>query len=502
MAIHFTDLANEIVESIVVLLNLPDICNLRLAGRLVATKVTQDHFKSFFRSKTIDLTKSSLEDFVAATQPHLLGCLVQDVTLIGIANNPRGLESILRKKTRPVVERNGPMFMSTEERCSDEELAKAERDLATINRRREEHQQLRETGQDVKHLGEAFTNLAANGKGPLCSLSLEVVMYRDDADEKQRPVSGLGWKYTFQAATDAFQTTMPALAASGLQVQRLNLFNPENFLRCSIPSNELSVVDLSDPSLQNALQSIKSLSLSLSDRVLNETDKDASRTGDPGDDIDWSIAPKARPIEDLRAEAADETNFLGLANLVSLCTNLEELDLHFFNLAISVLTSEDSKDEVVLQRLAEVSKDRLLNLKKLRLRGFHVWERDLLALIQQSPNLQDLTLDNMMLTAYDADTKGSFISIFNHCTSPSSKIQTILFDDLFDSGRLVYFDAKGEQKFPVAVWTKGTNTLKIEGREEVVESHPIKYDFAQGRMLGSPQAYYWREKRRAEFGPP
>lgn len=503
MAVHLTDLANEIIESIVVLLDLADICNLRLTGHLVATKVTQDHLKSFYRSKTIDLTRSSLEPFVAATQPGRLGCLVQNVTLVGIANNPKGLESLLRKGTRPVVERNGPMFMSTEEKCSAEELAKAERDLKTINRGREEHQQVRETGQDVSLLTKAFENLAMNGKGGLRSLSLEVAMYRDDAEKHQRPVSGMGWKYNWQAAADAFKTVMPALAASGLQVHTLDLFNPENFLRCSIASNELSALDFDDPGVQSSLRSIKSLSISLSDRIIDETDKALQRTGDPGDETDWSVPPVNRPIEELRAEAADEKNFFGLAKLVSLCTNLEELDLHYFNLAISVLTSEDAKDEVVLQRLAEVSKGCLPNMKKCRLRGFHFWEKDLLTFIQQAPNLQDLTLDNMMLTAdesHDDNNHPSFTPIFDHCTNESSGLQKLFFDDIFENGRLVYFDAKGKAKFPSLGGSKGTNTLKREGRDEV--NQPIKYQFAQGRPLGSPQAYIWRERRRAEYGPP
>lgn len=503
MALHLTDLANEIIESIVVLLHLSDICNLRLTSRLVAIKVTQDHIKSFYRSKTIDLTRPSLEAFVAATQSGLLGCLVQHVTLTGIANNPKGLESILRKKSRPVVDRNGPIFMSTEERCSAEELAKAERDLETINRRRREHQQLRESEQDVTLLTKAFENIASNGKDGLRSISLEVAMYRDDADEHQRPVGGMGWKYNWQAAADAFKASMPALAASGLQVQTLNLFNPENFLRCSIASNELSALDFDDPGVQSCLQSIKSLSISLSDRIIDETDKALQRTGDPGDEVDWSVPAQNRPIEELRAEAADEKNFFGLARLVSLCTNLEELDLHYFNLAISVLSSEDAKDEVVLQRLTQVSKGCLPKMKKCRMRGFHVWEKDLLAFLRQSPNLQDLTLDNMMLTAdesHDDDNQPSYASIFGHCTKPSSGLQKLFFDDLFERGRLVYFDAKGKAKFPSLGGTKGTNTLKREGREEV--SQPIKYQFAQGRPLGSPQAYYWRERRRAEYGPP
>lgn len=500
MATQLVDLANEIIESIVVLLDLPDICNLRLASRLLASKVTQDHFRSFFRSQKIDLTKQSLQAFVDATRSGRLGCLVQDLTLVGIANNPKGLESILQEKTRPVVERNGPMFMSTGERCSEEELVKAERDLHTINRRREEQQQLREHGRDVELLGEAFANIAAHGKsGGLYSLSLEVAMYRDDADEPKRPTSGLGWKYVWQAAADSYKAAMPALAGSGLQVLRLNLFNSEGFIRCSIASNELSILDFEDPGLQTCLRSIKSLSISLSDRIIDETDHDAKRTGDPGDEVDWSIAPKPRAIEELRAEAADEKNFSGLARLVSLCSNLEELDLHFFNMAIRILTSEDAKDEILLQRLADITKGRLTNLKKCRLRGFHVWEQDLLALVQQAPALQSLTLDNMMLTATN-DAEGHFQTIFDHCTSEDAELKNMFFDDLFEHGRLVYFDAPGRPKFPSMGGSRGTNTLKREGKKDVRK--PISYHFTEGRPLGSPQAYYWRERRRAEYGPP
>lgn len=500
------DLANEIIESIVVLLDLSDICNLRLAGRLIALKVTQDHFKSFFFSKTIDLTRQSLQAFVEATRPALLGSLLQNVTLVGIANNPKGLESILRRGAKTITEWKGPMFFSTERKCSTEELAKVELDLQTINRRREEDAELRQTGQDVALLRKAFANLAASNKDRLLhSLSLEVVVYRDDTETRQRPIVGGGWKHIFQAATDAFKTVMPALVGSGLQVQRMNILNADDLLRCSIPSNELSTLDFDDPDIQSALKPIKSLSISLSDRIIDETDLSVARTGDPGDDIDWSVPAKKRDLDELRAEAADESNFFGLAKIVSLCSNLEELDLHYYNLAISVLTPADAKDEVVLQRLAELGKDRLHQLKKCRLRGFHVWESDLLAFVQQAPLLQDLSLENVMLTRSpeaeeeEGQEKGSFKSIIAHCTSEETNVQKLFCDDLFEHGRLVYFEVPGRPKFVTTGRSWGTNTLRWEGESS---RRGIKYHFAKGRMMGSAAAYNWRERRRALYGPP
>jgi hypothetical protein len=58
---------NEVIESIVVLLGLSDICSLRQSSRALASKTTQNHFESYFLSKHVDITGSAFRAFVDVT---------------------------------------------------------------------------------------------------------------------------------------------------------------------------------------------------------------------------------------------------------------------------------------------------------------------------------------------------------------------------------------------------------------------------------------------------
>ena len=89
------DCPNEVVESIVVLLVLDDICSLRQTSRTMATKTTQTHFKSYFLTKHVDITGSSLRKPVNFTYPDSLGCLIQNLVLVSVVNNTQALEFLL-----------------------------------------------------------------------------------------------------------------------------------------------------------------------------------------------------------------------------------------------------------------------------------------------------------------------------------------------------------------------------------------------------------------------
>jgi hypothetical protein len=89
MAPVLDDLPNELFENIVQRLDLSDIYNLRSSSRLLASKATQHHFKSFFRMKQVALDERSLKYFAHATQPA--GCLVEELVLVG---PQAGLESL------------------------------------------------------------------------------------------------------------------------------------------------------------------------------------------------------------------------------------------------------------------------------------------------------------------------------------------------------------------------------------------------------------------------
>lgn len=62
---------------------------------------------------------------------------------------------------------------------------KAHRDLETLEQRQTDYEKLHESGMDMNLLSEAFSNITENEKtGRLVSLSLEVVVYRKDAEQR------------------------------------------------------------------------------------------------------------------------------------------------------------------------------------------------------------------------------------------------------------------------------------------------------------------------------
>ena len=96
MSPRLEDCPDEVIEAIVVLLHLDDIRSLRQSCRSLAAKTTQRHFKSYYHSKRVDITRRALRAFVNATQPGRLGCLVQELILVGLTNAKARIETTRR----------------------------------------------------------------------------------------------------------------------------------------------------------------------------------------------------------------------------------------------------------------------------------------------------------------------------------------------------------------------------------------------------------------------
>jgi hypothetical protein len=76
-----------------------------------------------------------------------------------------------------------------------------------------------ESGTDVRLLTKAFGNLIANGRSlGLRPLSLKVVVYRVDAEQRLHPDRGGSWRLIWRAAGDTFYTALGTLAASRMPV--------------------------------------------------------------------------------------------------------------------------------------------------------------------------------------------------------------------------------------------------------------------------------------------
>ena len=159
-------------------------------------------------------------------------------------------------------------------------------------------------------LSAAFRNLASNSEQKRSySISLEVAVSCQDAETRQLPVGGGDWTVFWEAAAYNFHTTLTSLAKSALPINNLNAFN--SLSRCSLGCNELSKIE--PVGLAESLRGLKSLSLSLSDRVLSKSHLQAR-------------------IDTCRALILDDDNFNGLPSLLALTPGLEELHLHWYDI--------------------------------------------------------------------------------------------------------------------------------------------------------------------------
>lgn len=126
-----------------------------------------------------------------------------------------------------------------------------------------------------------------------------------------------------------------SLASSRLSVERLILFNSDRMQRCSLACNELSHIASSTAKLSPLLTGIRVVSLSLSDSVIVESDKDAASSDDLVEPYDYARCPVARREEDMLLEASDDANFRGFLPFPRSCPQLEDSNPNRFLLCHS-----------------------------------------------------------------------------------------------------------------------------------------------------------------------
>lgn len=83
LRLRLDGILTEIIENIVTLLTLSNTYSLRLTGRKVSAKSSQEIFKSHFCNKTITTSSSEqLHRAVSMTQWHGFSCLLEHLTLV------------------------------------------------------------------------------------------------------------------------------------------------------------------------------------------------------------------------------------------------------------------------------------------------------------------------------------------------------------------------------------------------------------------------------------
>ncbi|GES60489.1 F-box domain protein [Aspergillus terreus] len=462
----------EIVGEITRYIDLIDAGHLRLTNRYLRSTVTQGFFRSYVRSRRVKLTGTDLQRLVVLTQRGWLGCGIRHLTLVGVVNNTKSLEAALK--------------------ANEDDPRK--RDLEVLRGRRQTYQQLLESGQIAQLLSQIFKNLAVNNTtGKLRSLSLAVTVYRQDAKREIVPLAGGSWRLIWQTAAETFRVVLAALQESKLEVDCLNVFSGPLLQKCSLESLELARINYNSEGLIKALGALKNLSVSISERIIDLNPLSAQLSDEPADEVDWPDDEPDKDINEVIAEAQDENNFVGLADLLRVCHGLKSLHIHQYLVDFHNLSSNTrSPIEKLFQRVAEL--DTLPALEECSLRGVFVRETDLLAFLKRV-HLRRLSMENVVMVS------GTYRSIFDFCTDEASRLSFLYVDELMIQNDLIYFTGAGEPRFRTWVGAHGSNTLKREGEQL---KQPILYHPPDGPAMpvASPARQEWLLQQRREYGPP
>ncbi|KAI5465238.1 F-box domain protein [Mariannaea sp. PMI_226] len=469
----------EVLESIIALLDLEAVCNLRLGCRSVAVSSAQISWRRFFSSKHVDLTSRDLLAFSRVTRHGGVSCQVQHLHLAGVV--------------REVERTEGSSEMLTTSACDSH------------------------TSDKLALLDEAFDNLTKYGKdGTLSSLSLRVAFIRSNGQRDVPLRLNRGWlphKSMWQCTVDTFRAAIQALASSELRVERLNVFNGPDLQMCSLACDQLNVIDWGDPGIVNLFAALTSLSISLCDRNftfredeheqdsnhLNLTPSSSSTTArgayDRIEDESRQRFPRSNTA--ILAACRDEDNFAGLANLVGACPRLRHLELHYSHVAWSL---EDSMTKSFRrERLFEqvVRLGRLPHLESCAIRGLTMREEDLLEFLRR-------TRPTELSVEYSHLCTGTFQPVLDYCTSSSAGISKLYLNAIHKTNiegeyqGLTVFNEKGESIKYDCIMDDGTELLNRQGSKSVQK--PITCYIQPPFTEGEPSVVTWIRFQRLEYG--
>jgi hypothetical protein len=262
--------------------------------------------------------------------------------LTGIVIN--GLE--LKAKLRDKVEYG--------EGCDQSELDSLRHKIDALESMQVELDNFQASGRDVDLLPAAFSNISNYGNARrLKRLNLEASVFKQ-VDVSCPTLDEGSWKLIWRCTGKTLKSVFAAIAALGVF---------RGLQRCSVACNEISGALLHLKAQNALLQNLVALSISLCDRIIDETDRDSLLLCDPYEEFDWSVTPVRRDSADIVAEAADERNWSGLSEVLRLCPSLESLTIHFYRLQNGgVLLDRDLTRHKLLEGI--VSDDKLTGLRQ------------------------------------------------------------------------------------------------------------------------------------------
>lgn len=454
---------SEVIEEVVKLLDWKDIQNLRLTGKEISTKASQGRFRGTCLSKYVDLTNDALRAFTTTLQSLGEVPRVKHLYLVGL----------VPKKNEPLRQPVGESHLLVE---AFNEIAK------------------RSTNGRLESLTLRMAVACSDGT------RLLPVEVNDNPDRVKVLIAPRGTtipKNVWSCAAETWKLMLRALAASELRVENINAFNEADMHRCSIPCDHIGTKY--GPGLAESVKSLKSLSLSICDRVFHVAEDSRGRAVtfevDSSDSEDTTT--------DYHAQAAEEENFVGIAKLIELCPRLEDLNLHYFhmyNKKLNVLT--EFRSERILQHVVEL--DKLPRLTGCTLRGLSARGDDLLDLIART-RPERLSLQTIQLC------QGRFAPIIEYCGSDEAGMKALLLDTLYEpreghgGNEMVHFDVDVD-RYPAITDVLEAHLASISGGSERLQRDqdtiklPIPFFVSCPWFIGSPFTVAYRTRQRLEYG--
>lgn len=382
------ELSPEIMDMVADHLVWSDLRSLRLTHRRLCSNIPRA--TKFFNTKSIQMTLRSLGEANEMTQKGRIGCHLKHLTLQGVIYDAEDV--------KPTAE---------------------------VKRQQAVYQDQIRTGAVGPALSEALECLAANTQ--VQSITLEMMP------------SAANIRLMWPAATQTLELFLSAYKKSSLTVSTLRIYCNID-AQCSLPCN---TIPRADEQLNKKLAALEQLSLSISDRLIDRTEKELEwtnqakailqgtsedvvtvpskeKTGSssaftndssdsdsdtevccfPGPAVPWMSSPLL-PLESVKAQASCESNFTAFSDWLGQCSNVKSLDLYFFTLG--KLGYGEPIDYLRERHFRSLANADLPSLEECKITAMPVMHHDLVQFMERH-SLRRLSLKHVMIRGGDFDT--------------------------------------------------------------------------------------------------
>lgn len=435
MAPSLEQLPVELIERLVSLLTIEDVGKLRLVSRELRSKASQGSYLSCFTTRSVDLTKKSIESLIGILSDDNLSRKLKHLTITGIIYDPQNANGLgvpfrgdswepLLLSTVP----KGYCFAEAKGIAETNEHRDERRRVAKLLLERAEHQLNVECDVYPDLLKRAFLNVKSYcGDGVLDTLRLDC-MVEAGLDERYDLGVTDSRSNISAHASYIFTTTIQALAATSLPVKHIDVFSSTRY--CSLACTELAALVGRSPAnfLRPVASGLHSLSLSFSRLADSEAQGASSvvccdcnsRRLRRSDTEVFCHHHHSKFEEDDDNHCTSEGS---LASFLAKFSFLESLELHQYEIE----RPNDRYNPVAFELITR--EVRLPKLRKCTLRGINADDKNLLAFLRAHPDLQHLDLRHVNLN------EGQWQPVFAHIKTHMGKLQTLNMEDLYEHKR-------------------------------------------------------------------